>query len=85
ETIESNFVGDIFDQKVPMPKLMITLASNQEKSPDLLSHQGLQAFMHSTTCPMMIHGKNIPLLDVPLFHFYPPLINSRMEEFGPAQ
>nr|GEY62646.1 hypothetical protein [Tanacetum cinerariifolium] len=22
-------------------------------------------------CPMMIHGKNIPILDVPLFHFYP--------------
>nr|GEX68686.1 pre-mRNA splicing Prp18-interacting factor [Tanacetum cinerariifolium] len=22
--------------------------------------------------PMMIHGKNIPILDVPLFHFYPP-------------
>nr|GEW61421.1 putative ribonuclease H-like domain-containing protein [Tanacetum cinerariifolium] len=29
---------DISEQKVPMPKLMITLASNQEKSPDLLSH-----------------------------------------------
>nr|GEY39619.1 hypothetical protein [Tanacetum cinerariifolium] len=64
-------MGDISDQKVPMPKLMITLASNQEKSPDLLSHQGLQAFLHSATCSMMIHGKNIPLLDVPLFHFYP--------------
>nr|GEX27478.1 hypothetical protein [Tanacetum cinerariifolium] len=25
----------------------------------------------STKCPMMIHGKNIPILDVPLFHFYP--------------
>nr|GEW63159.1 hypothetical protein [Tanacetum cinerariifolium] len=37
-------MDDIFDQKVPMPKLMITLASNQEKSPDLLSHQGLKAF-----------------------------------------
>nr|GEW61422.1 hypothetical protein [Tanacetum cinerariifolium] len=31
-------MGDISEQKVPMPKLMITLASNQEKSPDLLSH-----------------------------------------------
>nr|GEU36874.1 hypothetical protein [Tanacetum cinerariifolium] len=27
----------------------------------------------SAKCPMMIHGKNIPILDVPLFHFYPPL------------
>nr|GEX82716.1 hypothetical protein [Tanacetum cinerariifolium] len=26
---------------------------------------------HSAKCPMMIHGKNIPILDVPLFHFYP--------------
>nr|GEV76618.1 hypothetical protein [Tanacetum cinerariifolium] len=43
-----------------------------EKSPDLLSHQGLQAFLHSATCPMMIHEKNNPILDVPLFHFYPP-------------
>nr|GFB95395.1 hypothetical protein [Tanacetum cinerariifolium] len=65
-------MGDISDQKVLMPKFMITLASNQEKSPDLLSHLGLQAFLHSATCPMMIHGKNNPILDVPLFYFYPP-------------
>nr|GEU84318.1 reverse transcriptase domain-containing protein [Tanacetum cinerariifolium] len=25
----------------------------------------------SAKCPMMIHGNNIPILDVPLFHFYP--------------
>nr|GEX43510.1 reverse transcriptase domain-containing protein [Tanacetum cinerariifolium] len=25
----------------------------------------------SAECPMMIHGKNTPILDVPLFHFYP--------------
>nr|GEZ22371.1 hypothetical protein [Tanacetum cinerariifolium] len=24
----------------------------------------------SAKCPMMIHGKNIPILDAPLFHFY---------------
>nr|GEY51409.1 hypothetical protein [Tanacetum cinerariifolium] len=65
-------MGDISEQKGPMPKLMITLASNQEKSPDLLSHQGLEAFQHSAECPMMIHGKNTPILDVPFFHFYPP-------------
>nr|GEW39162.1 retrovirus-related Pol polyprotein from transposon TNT 1-94 [Tanacetum cinerariifolium] len=65
-------MGDISDQKVSMPKLMITLASNQEKSPNLLSHQGLKAFQPSAKCPMMIHGKNTPILDVPLFHFYPP-------------
>nr|GEZ89899.1 hypothetical protein [Tanacetum cinerariifolium] len=27
---------------------------------------------HLNESPMMIHGKNIPILDVPLFHFYPP-------------
>nr|GEY84768.1 hypothetical protein [Tanacetum cinerariifolium] len=42
------------------------------KSPDLLSHLGLEAFQPSAECPMMIHGKNTPILDVPLFHFYPP-------------
>nr|GEW91972.1 hypothetical protein [Tanacetum cinerariifolium] len=42
-----------------------------EKSPDLLSHLGLEIFQLSAKCPMMIHGKNIPTLDVPLFHFYP--------------
>nr|GEW84029.1 hypothetical protein [Tanacetum cinerariifolium] len=60
------------DQKVPIPGLTITRISNQEKSPDLLSHQGLEAFQPSAECPIIINGKNIPLLDVPLFHFYPP-------------
>nr|GEY61842.1 hypothetical protein [Tanacetum cinerariifolium] len=36
--------GDISEQKVPMPGLMITRVSNQEKSPDLLSHQDLEIF-----------------------------------------
>nr|GEU41910.1 hypothetical protein [Tanacetum cinerariifolium] len=38
----------------------------------------------SAKCPMMINGKNIPTLDVPLFHFY-PLISSSMGELGQAQ
>nr|GEV40838.1 hypothetical protein [Tanacetum cinerariifolium] len=63
---------DISKQKVPMPKFMITLVPNQDKSHDLLAHQGLKAFQPSAECPMMIHGKNTPILDVPLFHFYPP-------------
>nr|GEZ77368.1 hypothetical protein [Tanacetum cinerariifolium] len=40
-------MGDISEQKVLIPKLMITLVPNQEKSPDLLSHQGLKAFQPS--------------------------------------
>nr|GEV06305.1 hypothetical protein [Tanacetum cinerariifolium] len=63
-------MGDIFEQKVPIPRLMITRVSNQEKSPDLLSHQGLETFQPFAKYPMMIHGKNIHILDVPLFHFY---------------
>nr|GEW39536.1 hypothetical protein [Tanacetum cinerariifolium] len=65
-------IGDISDQKVPMPKLMINLVPNQEKSPNLLSYRSLKVFQPSAKCPMMIHGKNIPILDVPLFYFYPP-------------
>nr|GEZ28591.1 hypothetical protein [Tanacetum cinerariifolium] len=39
-------VDDIFEHDVPMPRLLPTqptLVSNQEKSPDLLSHRGLKA------------------------------------------
>nr|GFB20454.1 hypothetical protein [Tanacetum cinerariifolium] len=69
EILNIKMMGDVSDQKVPMPKLMITLALNKEKSPDLLSHLGLEIFKFYVKCPMMIHGKNI--LDVPLFYFYP--------------
>nr|GEZ80661.1 hypothetical protein [Tanacetum cinerariifolium] len=65
-------MGDVSDQKVPIPEFTITLVLNQEKSPDLLSHQGFESFQPSTECPMKIHGKNTPTLDVPRFHFYPP-------------
>nr|GFA53827.1 hypothetical protein [Tanacetum cinerariifolium] len=65
-------MDDVSDQKVPIPKLMITPVSNQDKSPDLLSHRDFEIFQPSAECPMMIYGKNIPILDVPLFHFYPP-------------
>nr|GEU40845.1 hypothetical protein [Tanacetum cinerariifolium] len=64
-------MDDNSEQKVPIPGLMITRVSDQEKSPDLLSHRSLKIFQLSAKCPMMIHGKNIPILDVPLFHFYP--------------
>nr|GEX89291.1 hypothetical protein [Tanacetum cinerariifolium] len=65
-------MGDISDQKAFMHTLMTTLASHQEKFPDLLSHRGLKAFQPFATCPMMIHEQNNPILDVLLFHFYPP-------------
>nr|GEW39022.1 hypothetical protein [Tanacetum cinerariifolium] len=71
-------MGDISDQKAFMYKLMITLASHQERSPDLLSHryETVKKFnthhSHLNTCPMLINGQNNPPLDVLLFHFYPP-------------
>nr|GEY44380.1 hypothetical protein [Tanacetum cinerariifolium] len=71
-TLNIKMMGDVSDQKVPIPNLTITRILNQEKSPDLLYHMGFEAFQPSTECPMIINGKNIPLLDVPLFHFYPP-------------
>nr|GEW93144.1 RNA-directed DNA polymerase, eukaryota [Tanacetum cinerariifolium] len=65
-------MGDVSDLKVPIPEFMITRVSNQEKSPDHLPHRGFENFQPSAECPMKIHGKNIPTLDIPRFHFYPP-------------
>nr|GFB38604.1 hypothetical protein [Tanacetum cinerariifolium] len=64
-------MGDISNQKVSIPNLMITRVSSQEKSPHLLPHQDLEAFQSFVECLMMINGKNTPILDVPLFYFYP--------------
>nr|GEZ30054.1 hypothetical protein [Tanacetum cinerariifolium] len=63
--LNAKMMGDVSDHQVPIPELTITLVSNQEKSPDLLSHRGLENFQPSAECPMKIHGKNIPTLDVP--------------------
>ncbi|GJZ35254.1 putative reverse transcriptase domain-containing protein [Tanacetum coccineum] len=51
------------------------LASNEEKSPHLLSHRGFKAFQiisDFSKSPMMIYGGDSPILDVPFLHFYPP-------------
>nr|GEU75885.1 hypothetical protein [Tanacetum cinerariifolium] len=71
-TLNIKMMGDVSDQKVPIPNLTITRILNQEKSPDLLSHLGFEAFQPSAECPMIINGNNTPVLDVPRFHFYPP-------------
>nr|GFB11029.1 hypothetical protein [Tanacetum cinerariifolium] len=71
-TLNIKMMGDVSDQKVPIPNLTITHILNQEKSPDLFPHLGFEAFQPSAECPMIINGKNTPLLDVSLFHFYPP-------------
>nr|GEW78000.1 reverse transcriptase domain-containing protein [Tanacetum cinerariifolium] len=71
-TLNIKMLGDVSNQKVPIPNLTITRILNQEKSPDLLSHLGFEDFQPSAGCPMIINENNIPLLDVPLFHLYPP-------------
>nr|GEV06597.1 hypothetical protein [Tanacetum cinerariifolium] len=55
--------GDNSEQKFPIPGLTITRVSNPEKSPDHLSHRGLKNFQLFAKCPMMIHGKNIHIMD----------------------
>nr|GFB47172.1 hypothetical protein [Tanacetum cinerariifolium] len=70
-------MDDVSYQKAFMHKLMITLASHQEKSPDLLSHRcgTVKKFnthrSHLNKCLMLIHGLYNPPLDVLLFHFIP--------------
>ncbi|GKB80134.1 hypothetical protein Tco_0947029 [Tanacetum coccineum] len=50
------------------------LISKEEKSPHLLSHRGFKNFqlINDSESLMMIYGKDIPILDVPYLHFYPP-------------
>ncbi|GKA19522.1 hypothetical protein Tco_0699437 [Tanacetum coccineum] len=51
------------------------LASNEEKSPHLLSHRGFnpsKTISDFSESPMMIYGEDIPILDVPFLYFYPP-------------
>ncbi|GJY84655.1 hypothetical protein Tco_0498681 [Tanacetum coccineum] len=68
-------VGNISEHRVLMPRLLPiqpTLASNEEKSPHFLSHRGFKAFQLFSESPMLIYGEDIPILDVPFLHFYPP-------------
>ncbi|GJT20862.1 hypothetical protein Tco_0890799 [Tanacetum coccineum] len=52
------------------------LISKEKKSPHLLSHQGFKVFkiIHNflNESPVMIYGGDMPILDVPYLHFYPP-------------
>ncbi|GJX90806.1 hypothetical protein Tco_0344132 [Tanacetum coccineum] len=59
------------EDKVFNPGILI---SNEEKSPHLLSHWGFKVFqlINDFESPMMIYGGDIPILDVPYLHFYPP-------------
>ncbi|GJX01461.1 hypothetical protein Tco_0185374 [Tanacetum coccineum] len=59
------------EDKVFNPGILI---SKKEKSPHLLSHLGFKVFqlINDSKNPMMIYGGDIPILDVPYLHFYPP-------------
>ncbi|GJY20302.1 hypothetical protein Tco_0392868 [Tanacetum coccineum] len=59
------------EDKVFNPGILI---SKEEKSPHLLSHWGFKVFqlINDFESPMMIYGGDIPILDVPYLHFYPP-------------
>nr|GEU49330.1 hypothetical protein [Tanacetum cinerariifolium] len=43
-TLNIKMMGDVSEQKVPMPGLTITLVPKQDKSLDLLPHRGLEIF-----------------------------------------
>ncbi|GKC04189.1 hypothetical protein Tco_0995799, partial [Tanacetum coccineum] len=47
--------------------------ASKEKSPPSSSHRGFKAskLFHQKNL-MLIHGEDIPILDVPFLHFYPP-------------
>nr|GEV11801.1 integrase, catalytic region, zinc finger, CCHC-type, peptidase aspartic, catalytic [Tanacetum cinerariifolium] len=57
EILNIKMMGDVSDQKAFMHKLMITLASDQEKSPDLLSyrvHQTSHSLSKSLLCVRLL-------------------------------
>ncbi|GJW45130.1 hypothetical protein Tco_0073929 [Tanacetum coccineum] len=59
------------EDKVFNPGILI---SKEEKSPHLLSHRGFNVFqlINDSETPMMIYGRDIPILDIPYLYFYPP-------------
>nr|GFB12324.1 hypothetical protein [Tanacetum cinerariifolium] len=72
--LTAKVVDDISELYVLMPRLLPTqptLASNEEKSPHLLSHRGFKAFLLSFESSMMIYGGDSPTLDVLFLHIYP--------------
>ncbi|GKA27745.1 hypothetical protein Tco_0713913 [Tanacetum coccineum] len=75
--LDSNLNLSMFDTLLPFSSENEDniLASNEEKSPHLLSHRGFKAFQLISDffeSLMMIYGEEIPILDVPFLDFYPP-------------
>nr|GEW34461.1 hypothetical protein [Tanacetum cinerariifolium] len=63
-----------------IPSSVLLQNHQMEKSPDLLSHQGLKTFQPFAKYPMMIHGKNIPILLLHLVGSQPMLKSSYKAE-----
>ncbi|GJW04884.1 hypothetical protein Tco_1563740 [Tanacetum coccineum] len=83
--LTTKVVGDISEHYILMPRLfptqptlcsvidtLLPFSSENEDKVHLLSHRGFKAFQLFSESPMMIYGGNIPILDVPFLHFYPP-------------
>ncbi|GJZ18670.1 reverse transcriptase domain-containing protein [Tanacetum coccineum] len=79
-TLSSDSFGSVFDTLLPFSSKNKDnvfnpgiLASNEEKSPHLLSHRGFKAFQlisDFSESPMMIYGEDIPILDVSIASDY---------------
>nr|GFB74318.1 hypothetical protein [Tanacetum cinerariifolium] len=73
------YISFICDPLCPVIDTLLSFLSKNEDqvfnpgilSSNLLSHRGKITFNFSEN-PMMISGGDIPLLDVPFLHFYPP-------------
>ncbi|GKB40341.1 hypothetical protein Tco_0885283, partial [Tanacetum coccineum] len=70
-------VGDISELYVHVPNVLPTLTNlSPMEISHLLSHQVLlqpsKIISDFSKSPMMISGGDIPILDVPFLHFYPP-------------
>ncbi|GJW99180.1 hypothetical protein Tco_0180988 [Tanacetum coccineum] len=78
--LTTKVVDDIYDNStrelyVHVPNVLPTLPTLYPVFDTLLpSHQGFKVFQHinDSESPMMIYGEDIPILDVPFLHFYPP-------------
>nr|GFA76489.1 hypothetical protein [Tanacetum cinerariifolium] len=87
-TLTVKVVGDIFEHYVPMPRLFPTqptLASNQEKSPHLLSHRSLKAFSAFFYKSDDDLWREHSYLGCSIYPFLPSLTSSSMGGLGQAK
>ncbi|GKB79554.1 hypothetical protein Tco_0946449 [Tanacetum coccineum] len=56
----------------PMFDTLLPFSSKNKDQVHLLSHRSFKTFPLSSESPMMISGRDIPILDVLFLHLYPP-------------